>query len=380
MFLEHGLPRAVRLPDGTFARQDNDCASVGFVAPRSTDFVPRIDPLLSPKHHATGGRTERSTAGAAVIAECGPARSSLARLSIELRAARVAVETVVAVGTEKAPPIAQALPERASGPVAPFADPGPRMTTEPLPARLRRAEQRARALGAANIKVQTFTADVDGSGREVVRVDEGCHRIELFAESQPKQPMDLDAEMRESSTERLLARDRSDAPDARLELCAGATMGADLAFAGAPGAVHVMMLDAVFLLPRGAPTLWGARARAGIAGAMARHRMAPIDADPVEQRLGVAGVTSVPFAVEPGACYLAALGIMRGEPRLISLSARVDTRVAFDSSAGIAEGAAVGFCSLGADAARIDVEVRGSAASWVLALYQVGAQPMGGQP
>jgi hypothetical protein len=380
MFLEHGLPRAVRLPEVAFGGPDSSCTSVGFVAPRSTDFVARVDPLLTPKHHATGGRTERSTAGTAMIAECGPARASLARLSIELRAARVAVETVIAVGPVKPAAIAEALPERASGPVAPFADPGPRVATEPLPARLRHAEQRARTLGATNVKVQTFTADVDGSGRELVRVDEGCHRIELFADNPPKHPMDLDAEMRESATERLLARDRSDAPDVRLELCAGATMGADLAYAGAPGAVHVMMLDAVFLLPRGAPTMWGARARAGIAGAMVRHQLAPIDGDPVEQRLGVAGVTSVPFAIEPGACYLAALGIMRGEPRLISLSARVDTRVAFDSSAGIAEGAGVGFCSTGSDATRLDVEVRGSAASWVLALYQLGSRSMGGEP
>jgi hypothetical protein len=380
MFLEHGSPRAVRLPDAAFGGAGEACTTIGFLAPRSADFIVRVDPIVTPKHHPTGGRIERSSAGVVMMSECGVGRASLSRLSIELRAARGAVETIVALGKGGAPAIAIALPERASGPVAPFADPGPRSAIEPLAARLRRGEQRARAAGAAGVKVQTFNADNDGSGREVVRVEEGCHRIELFADLLPQHPMDLDAEMRESATERLLARDRSDAPDARLELCAGATLGADLVFAGAPGPVHVTMLDANFPLPRGAPTTWGARARAGMAGALFRHRVAAIESDPVEQRLGVAGLTSFPLFIEPGGCYLAALGVTRGEPRLLALSAKVDSRVAFDSSAGIAEGASVGFCSVDSEVVRFDVEVRGSAASWVLAVFELGSRPMGGEP
>jgi hypothetical protein len=380
MFLEHGLPRALRLPDEALVSTGDGCTAIAFLAPRSTDFLVRVDPVVTPKHHATGGRVERSSAGVVMMSECGPNRAALARLSIELRAARAAIEVVVAVGAGDAPPVAAVLPERASGPIAPFADPGPRVPTEPMASRVRRAELRARSAGAASIKTQTFSADSDGSGHEVVRVDEGCHKIELFADLLPKHPMDLDAEMREATTERLLARDRSDAPDASLELCAGAAMGTGLAYAGAPGPVHVTMLDSAFLLPRGAPTEWGARARAGIASAMFRHRLSAVDADPVEQVLGVAGLTSFPLSVEPGACYLAALGIMRGEPRLLALSAKVDSSVAFDSSAGIAEGAGVAFCSVGSDVARFDVEVRGSAASWVLALFQLASRPIGGDP
>jgi hypothetical protein len=302
MFLEHGLPRAVRLPDGAFGGAIEGCTTIGFLAPRSADFIVRVDPVVTPKHHPTGGRIERSSAGVVMMSECGIGRASLARLSIELRAARAAVETVVALGEGSAPAVAAVLPERAGGPVAPFADPGPRSATEPLGVRVRHAEQRAHAAGAAGIKVQTFVADNDGSGHEVVRLEEGCHRVEVFADLLPKHPMDLDAEMRESSTERLLARDRSDAPDARLEFCAGSSMGADLAFAGAPGPVHVTLLDGFFLLPHGAPTMWGARARAGMAQAFFRHRVAPIESDPVAQRLGVAGLTSFPLPIEPGGC------------------------------------------------------------------------------
>jgi hypothetical protein len=154
-------------------------------------------------------------------------------------------------------------------------------------------------------------------------------------------------------------------------------LGADLAYAGAPGPVQVLMLDAVFALPRGAPVAWGARARAGIAGAFFRRRIAPVEVDPIDQRLGVAGITSCPVLVEPGGCYVAALGTMRGEPRLITLSAKVGTQVAFDSSAGIAEGATVGFCSASSYAARLDVEVRGSAAGWVLDVWKLAVRSIG---
>jgi hypothetical protein len=225
------------------------------------------------------------------------------------------------------------------------------------------------------VRVQTFTAERDGSGREVLRLEEGCHRIEIFAELLGKRPIDLDAELRETATERLVARDRSDAPDARLDLCAGATMGVDLLFAGAPGPVQVMLLDALYPLPRGVPTAWGARARAGLSGALWRRKIAPIEDRPIEQRLGVAGVTSMPLAIEPGSCYVAAVATIRGEPRSITVSARVDTRVAFDSNAGIADGAAVAFCSAGDERARIEAEVRGSAVAWVLDVWQVGRRP-----
>jgi len=289
--------------------------------------------------------------------------------------ARSALETVIAVGDRPAPAIAEALPERSSGPVAPLADPGPRSGLEPQVSRARQAEQRAKNSGASGVRVQTFSSEGDGTGREALRIEEGCHRIEMFSDLLGKRPVDLDAELRETATERLVARDRSDAPDVRLDLCAGATMGVELLYAGAPGAVPVMLLDAVYPLPKGVPTTWGARARAGLSAALWRRRIPLVEERPIEQRLGVAGVTTIPISVEPGSCYVAALATIRGEPRSITLSARVDTRVAFDSNAGLVDGAAVAFCSAGDDWARIEAEVRGSAVSWVLAAWQLGRRP-----
>jgi len=372
VFLEHGRGRPVRLPDAAYDPGRPSCTTIAFLAGRSTDFVVRVDPIHTLKHHSSGGHAERSVAGAVLISECGAARDAFARLSIELRVARSALETVIAIGETPAPPIGQTLPERASGPAAPLADPGPRGQVEPLATRARRAEDRAKNQGAMGIRTQSFTAEHDGSGRELVRLEEGCHRIELFAELSGKQSIDLDAEMRETTSERLVARDRSDAPDARLELCAGSSMGVDLVYAGAPGPVQVMFLDALYPLPKGAPTIWGARARAALSSALWRRKLPPIDDPPIEQRLGVAGMTSMPIPIEPGSCYVAALGTIRGDPRSVTLTAKVDTRIAFDSNAGLVDGSAVAFCSGGSDRARIETEVRGSAVAWVLDVWRLG--------
>ena len=58
----------------------------------------------------------------------------------------------------------------------------------------------------------------------------------------------------------------------------------------------------------------------------------------------------------------------------MTLTVRIDTRNAFDSNAGLVDGAALAFCSTAADRARIDVEVRGSAVAWVLDVWRLGSR------
>ena len=372
LFLEHGRSRPVRLPSSAFGGAPDACTTVALLTGRSTDFVVRVDPILGPKNHASGGRVERSIAGAVLLSECGRARAALTRLALEARVARTAVEVVIAVGAGAASAIATALPERASGPVAPLLDVGPRAKLEPLSLRARQAEQRAKAAGASSINVQSFTADSDGTGRESLRIEEGCHRLELFSDLGGPRPVDLDAELRDAATERLVARDRSDASDVHLDVCAGTSLGVDLLYAGAPGAVRILLVDQTFPLPRGVPTLWGSRARAGLASALRRRRIPSTESDPVDQRLGVAGVTSFPITVEPSSCYVAAVATMRGEPRAVVLTARVDTRVAFDANAGLIDNAAVAFCSTSGERVKVEIEVRGNAVAWLFSLWEVG--------
>jgi hypothetical protein len=137
----------------------------------------------------------------------------------------------------------------------------------------------------------------------------------------------------------------------------------------------VLLMDSLFALPKGVPTIWGARARGGLSAALWRRRMPPVESDPIDQRLGVAGLTSMAIPIEPGSCYAMAIAAIRGDPRSLTLSARVDTRVTFDSSAGVLDGAAIAFCSQGAEKAYVETEVRGAAVAWVLAMWPLGSRP-----
>jgi hypothetical protein len=211
-----------------------------------------------------------------------------------------------------------------------------------------------------------------GSGELSLRIAEGCHRIEILAEVPqvvPRRATDVDAEARDSETGRPLARDRADAPDARMDFCVGEPTTVDVPFVGAAGAVTVMVSDARWPIPKMVPTYWGARARGGLAMAL-RRRGAP---NPREQAIfesiGVQGETAVPIEVEPGRCYLAAMGLLRGEARGMRLSAELSGRMLRDESADRSEGAAVAFCSETETSAVMRVDARGNSPWWVLLVW-----------
>jgi hypothetical protein len=380
LFLEHGRPRAIRLPASAYDASSPACTTIAVLAGRSVDFVVRIDPLIIPKHRPMGGQLEHSLAGTVVLVRCGEDRSALARLSLELRVARGAAEIIVAEGTSAAPSIASILPERATGPVAPPNDPGPRAPLEPAQERVDRVERQATRAGATSVKNRVIVADADGTGRERLNVDEGCHQIGLFATTAGRRPLDIDAEARDTVTERLVARDRSDSIDARLEFCVGASSAMDLVYAGAGDGGPVILSDAQFPLPLGVPVRWGARARAGFAAALRRRKLAPIESVPVREVLGASGSTAVPFEMDAGGCYVAATSIMHGDAHPLAMSVTLGTRATYDTNFGLYDGAVVAFCNDDSRQARIDIDARGTSLGWILAIWQVGSRDLDEQP
>ena len=118
----------------------------------------------------------------------------------------------------------------------------------------------------------------------------------------PRRVTDIDAEVRDGESSRLLARDRADAADARLDFCLGIPSPVEVSFIGASRAVQVTALTSSWPISDAVPLRWGPRARAGMAWALSRRR-APVDAGRLLlQTLGVQGTTTVPLSVEPGNC------------------------------------------------------------------------------
>lgn len=391
VFLERGRIRALTaVRAGPVGRDSAGCATVAFLAGRGVDFV--VDPLgaedgnaasrpsaqkaVPSKGEAANDTRTPSFAGAAVLVRCGAARADLQRILLEMVSQRGAIEVFVAYSPEPLASLAEILPERAPGPSAPRGDPGPPADPGPLEARIASVDRRARADGAERIASATMRASSRGAGEFELRLGEGCHRLLVLAEvpaESPHRPTDVDAEARLPVSGRVLVRDRGEAPDARLELCLGETTVVELPYVGAAGPVTVAMVDAAWSLPKAVPTQWGPRARAGIAGALRRRSPPEPTSAPVLEALGVQGLTAVPVPTQPGRCYLAALGVVRGDARGLRLAARLGTSFPRDEADGRADGAALAFCAETEEVVTLDVEARGSTPWWTLVVWPMGA-------
>ncbi|MEP7122927.1 MAG: hypothetical protein ABJE95_18515 [Byssovorax sp.] len=397
IFLERGRARVVDLerPEAKARTEGSGCVTVAILAVRTTELLASegnegdagghktldpagvpVAPILGASAHPEEDHRTRSAGGAAVISRCGADSFELKRITVEATSPRAAVEILVARSPTALGEISEALPERAAGLLAPRGDPGGPIEPGPIAERIGRAERRARSEGASRV-VKTLTrAGVSGVGRIQLKLAEGCHRLDLMAEVPavvPRRATDLDAEAHVQEGGRLLARDRADVPDARLDFCLGEQTVVDVAFAGASGAAPVTVSDALWTTPSTVPVRWGPRARAGFAGALLkRHAPAPTS-DALFETIGIQGVTSVPVAVTPGQCYLASVALIRGDARAIRMAATVGGRVPHDEALERPEGAAIAFCAGVSRSAVIDVDVRGNGPWWALSIWGMGA-------
>ncbi|MEO8876603.1 MAG: hypothetical protein ABI461_13515, partial [Polyangiaceae bacterium] len=237
------------------------------------------------------------------------------------------------------------------------------------------AEARARSDSAGIASRQTFASSIDGSGSVQIQLDPGCHRIEVFGVDPraggAKAPrLDVDAELRNADDDAVLARDRTEAADAHLDACVGGDTLAEVYFAGTPPRSEVALTHAIWPIPQHLPRTWGRDPRARMAAALRARHAPPLARDPVVIVQGPAGVTPIPFQIEPGACYLAVAAISHGTPHGLGLRAVTGGQVSSDERGLNDDSGVVAFCARGNSAAQVFVDARGTALSWVLALFQ----------
>lgn len=426
VFAEHGKPVVIELPawmrapreepasqtdtdtppkdtteESKEAPNPSNCATVVVLGPRTADFWADVDdtgtgegiflrrmertgtlpvpwmqgfrhPPAAPGADDAEGALMKSSGGVLSFVRCGKAREQASHLMVELVASRAALETIVVAGVKEPPPVQQILPERTAGPVALRIPPGRPVEPGPLLERLLRAEKRARADGATQVARLSSRASLMGAGEFLLRLPEGCHRLDVMAEVPsfvPRRATDIDAEAHYAEGGASLARDRADTPDARLDFCVGEASMVEVPFVGAAGPVTVMISAAHWPIPDAIPSYWGSRARAALSFAL-RRRNAPV---PVEEALvetlGVQGETLIPVAVEPGRCYLAGAGLVRGESRGLRMSVELSGRVEKDEARERMEGVAVAFCAESESSVPIRMSVRGNAPWWILSVW-----------
>lgn len=388
IFAERGQTKVVEIEPSVIDASTPGCVTVALLGAPTIDFAaaPLRDGMLLELPTSPDGRrvsspqaeSARSAIGVATLVRCNEERGQLARLAVTMRSQRGGIDTVIARSASALGDAREVLTERVAGVVAPRGNPGRPIEPRPLSERVARAGERARADGAQTFSRVSVVASSDGSGQTSLRLSEGCHRIAVMAAvptSFPHRATDVDAEVRDESG-RVLARDRAETADARLDFCVGESSRVAVVYGGASDAAVVMVTDAGWPLPASIPNHFGARVRAGFAFA-ARRRNAPVPpSPPTFESMGSAGPTMIPAPVEPGHCYFAAVSVLRGEPRGMRISATVGDRFVRDDGADLSEGAGLVFCSDAEESSRIEVDARGRNVFWVFALFPLG----GGSP
>jgi len=352
------------------------CVSVIALSERHISF--RLVPLAgSPAdaHQALlPARAQQSVAGVARIEDCGGGLLSAGSINVMMDAPRGTVEVLIVRYRLRLTPLEIILPARSQGPPPEEREQGKPLSLAPLARRALRAETVARGDGAKTVVTVKTRASERGMGNISLKLAGGCHRLSVLADPRGAGTVDIDAEVRLSGRANALRRDRSHAPDARLDFCLGASGSVELRYAGAGGPRPVIVLDAYWPIARGVPESWGAQARAGLAWALHRRRAPTVSDVPLLQVLGPPGVTVIPAAVEPSTCYLAAFALAAGQASAGRLTVLVAGQTRYDDASEEPRGAAVTFCTPPrAEVARLVVEVRASSGEWVLSLWRLGA-------
>ncbi len=317
-----------------------------------------------------------SEAGAVTLERCGTSPLPH-RLLVTSDSGRGALELAVARSTKPLPHLHTILPERTEGTLGPVADTG---ALPPLPSAERRAEiaeARAKRDGAAILARIPIKSGPDGAGVAEAALAPGCHVLTVFALDVRNTPprrrgkLDVDAEMRDGD-DRVLARDRSDAPDARLSVCVGETTRVAISFVGAPPDAPVLLSHGSWSLQQHLPEIWGAETKARMAQVLLARHVVSLPDEPAILAQGGAGTTSVPLSIEPGACYLAVVSLVQGMTRAVGLRVHVGARETTDSRGIDEAGAVAAFCAGAQSSASAQVDARGAPLlGWGLAVYRL---------
>jgi hypothetical protein len=344
------------------------CTTVALVSARGTSFRAKLGGI----EDADGRDRSASIAGVTEIARCDG--GEVDRVLVSGDAGRGAVEVIVGYGAQPLPGLREILTERSGGVVVNTSEPGPLPSLPPAARRVDSAEARARGEGAKLAPLEELGARPDGTGLTEVDLEPGCHRIELVAHEvhgSARARFDVDAELRDSDDDTLLARDRSEAADARLYTCVGSLVQGAVAFAGAPSGGQVTRILASWPIPAAVPRAWGGQVRARMTGALLARGVTRATEAPILLTQGGAGLTGLTVDVEPGACYVAVVAGIRGRLRQLSLRATVGALDSTDERGASDEAAAVAFCTRDRRVARLDVEARGAAPWWALSLHRL---------
>ncbi len=374
---ERGTPSVIYLPNELLSGAASSCVSVAVLGTNSTHFTLRaVGNSYLPD--SVEDWPQASLAGLVQITRCGTRKSRLAALLLEMHSPRGVIEVVAVESSEPVQPAVEVLPQRNPGPITPLPGLAPPIPAVALTERLALAEASARRAGANDVARDSALTSARGTGHVRRQLEAGCHRLQVLTE--PGSPEDSTGDLalmpELDATASLVSIERGDGFDAALTLCAGEPGSVGFRFAGAPPNAKLWVVVSRSELPAGLPQAWGAGGRARMAAVLMQHG-ASVRELPIDQAIGVQGPTLMPIAVEPGACYTAALSAVQGQAFSLALGARVGGTESQNHSRLGGDGTLISFCARGESVALVEADSRGAGLTWLFALWQTGRLPVG---
>ena len=369
---ERGETRYVSLPARALRSKRNACTTLAILGVPSASFV------LSFEGKGRNGSPPlpiRSQAGVVEVTRCERGRRALRGVAIELRSPRAVLETLVLLSDAPPGEAYRVLPERLPGPTGSAIDPGPAPNTGDIVERAKDLVARMARRGADEIDHGLLRSDLDGSGLSAIELDEGCHELRVLGVPTPERAprsVDIDADIVWPSGE-LAASDRTNAPDASVRLCVAQKRQLALRFSGALPTSPVLFVHGRWTLPAALDPRWPPEVRAGLAEALWEHDLRPPVGPVYAQSLGIAGITGIPFEIEPDTCYVVAAAVHRGQSAGLAVGVAVGPHRYQNHGGPEGQNAALAFCARGQQSALVEVEAVGSAGlTWLLGLWQAG--------
>ena len=376
--VERGSLQPIPLPLASTVPRRGRCLTVALLGVRESSFVVHVLAPSRPGQWGVPAHSQSSVGGAVELVRCGPARSELGRLAVEMRSPRGVLELLVAQSARPLPSLRQTLPHRDPGPNREPPSVGPLPPAPPLATRAEGITRQSRREGATEVSRTRLRSGETGAGATLLSVSTGCHRFDLLGPPTPggsSRSVDIDAAVWLPPATAPVATDRRSSPDATLRVCVGQNRTLGLRYVGAAPRARLLLLDSHWPLFEGIPAHWDPRGRALIAAALLRQRARPLTHPPAYASLGVTGRTVLPIEVLPNACYVAAAAAFQGQATSVAVSVDVgDTGGPTQRSTDEAS-AALAFCATNTTQALVEVQAQGSGVAWILGLWRTGMLP-----
>jgi hypothetical protein len=370
---ERGETRYLGVPERALRSQRHPCTTIAIVGVPGSSFVLRFETTEQDEQPQP---PIRSRVGIIELTRCERGRQALGAAVVELRSPRAVLETMVLLSTGPPGEAYRVLPQRLPGPTGTAVDPGRAPTTRDIVARAKRLVSRMTQRGAHQVDHGLLRSDLDGSGISAVDLEAGCHEVTVMGVSAPAdapRSVDIDVDFAWPSGE-LAASDRTDAPDATIQLCVAQQRRLALRFAGALPTSPVLFVHGRWDLPAGLDSRWRPEVRAGLAQALREHHLRTGDGRVVAQSLGIAGVTGIPVEVAPDACYVVGVAVYRGQTAGVASAVATGSRRYQNHGGPAGKSTALAFCARGARSAVIEVEAVGSGGlAWHLVMWRSGS-------